>query len=412
MMAGGFVRSLMTKSVAPLDMLPDFLRGPASNSGVSVTWSTALQVTAMLCCARVIGEGVASAPCKLMKERADRAGADKQRDHPLYFLLSRRPNQWQTAFEFWETVALHVLFCGNAFVFLNRVSGGRIFEFIVMEPQRVKVTRAADFSLTYEVGGQDGTVQKMTSQEVWHIRGPSWNGWMGMETVRLAREALGLSLALESAHASQHASGSVQPGTYSVKDPLTAEQQSQLSQWIRNHFTGPQKGYPLVLDRGAEWMAQQMSGVDAQHLETRRFQIEEVCRAARVLPIMVMQQEHAASYASSEQMFLQHRVHCLDPWTGRLAQSADAALLSDNELKDGLYFEFNLNAGMRGDYKSRQEGLQIQRRNGVLSANEWRDHEGMNPRDDDGGDQYIVEGNMALQDGRDLVPVSISKVAQ
>jgi HK97 family phage portal protein len=410
-MSGGIFGSLLTKNDLTLDQLPAFLMGPSSKSGVNVTWATALQVSAMLCCARVIGEGIAQATCKLMKSRVDKAGADQQQAHPLYVLLSRRPNAWQTAFEFLETLALHMLFVGNAFVFKSVVGAGRIHELIIIEPGKVAVTQAADLSLNYELTSPDGQRRRFTSREIWHLRGPSWNGWMGMETVRLAREALGLSMALEARHSDLHASGSVPPGTYSVEGPLKDEQQLQITSWIKRHFTGEMKGFPLVLDRGAKWMALQMSGVDAQHLETRRFQIEEICRAARVMPIMVMQQDKAATFASAEQMFLQHIVHTLDPWTRRIAQSADVALLSDKEIAEGFYFEFNLSALMRGDYKSRQEGLQIQRRNGIVNADEWRDFEGLNPRDDEGGRQYIVEGNMAIQDGRDLVPVSTLKVS-
>lgn len=147
-----------------------------------------------------------------------------------------------------------------------------------------------------------------------------------------------------------------------------------------------------------------MTGVDAQHVETRRLQVEEVCRAVRVMPIMVGLSEKTATYASAEQMFLAHVVHTLGPWVTRLEQSVEVSLLTEAEQEEGCFAKFNLSALMRGDYKSRQEGLQIQRRNGVINADEWRDLEDMNPRDDAGGGQYIVEGNMALQDGRDLPP--------
>ena len=160
----------------------------------------------------------------------------------------------------------------------------------------------------------------------------------------------------------------------------------------------------MVLDRGAKWLQQQMTGVDAQHLETRRCQIEEICRAFRVNPLMVGLSEKTATYASAEQMFLAHVIHTLAPWATRIEQSIDVHLLSEQEQREGYQTKFNLSALMRGDYKSRQEGLQIMRRNGIISANDWLEIEDMNPRTDPGGDQYIVEANMALQDGRDLPP--------
>jgi HK97 family phage portal protein len=174
--------------------------------------------------------------------------------------------------------------------------------------------------------------------------------------------------------------------------------------WLKKHAAAGNSD-PLILDRGAKWLDKQMTSVDAQHVEVRRLQVEEVCRAVRVMPIMVGVHEKTSTYASAEQMFLAHVIHTLAPWATRIEQSAEAALLTDADVKDGLFVKFNLSALMRGDYKSRQEGLQIQRRNGVINADEWRDHEDMNPREDAGGAQYIVEGNMAVQDGRDLIPI-------
>ena len=231
-----------------------------------------------------------------------------------------------------------------------------------------------------------------------------------METVRLAREALGLSIALEQAHAALHANGVQPSGTYSVEGSLTDVQQKQLTEWLKRHAQA-EKASPLVLDRGAKWLSQQMSGVDAQHVETRRLQIEEVCRTARVIPLMIGQSDKTATYASVEQLLIAHRMHTLGPWAGRFEQSGECALLTDAEMAQGYELLFNLDAHMRGNFKDRQEGLQIQRRNGVINADEWRDQEGLNPREDAGGPQYIVEANMALQDGRDL-PVQAPAAAK
>jgi len=401
------MRGLFDRLAAPgrkgdaltLDQLPGFLMMGDSGSGVSVTWSSALS-TAMLACGRVVGEGIAQSRAKLMRPRKGRAGADAAIDNSLYRLLYLEPCDGFTAFSFWETIVFHMMFVGNAFVFINRV-GDRIHELIPLEPNKVKVTRYADLTYGYEVAGDDGAYKRMPKGTIWHIRGPSWNGWMGMEAVKLAREALGLSMALEASHARMHKDGVKPAGIYSIEGELTDPQHKQLVSWLKSYATSRQ-GDPLVLDRNAKWMSQAMSGVDAEHLATRRFQIEEICRAVRVMPIMVGLAEKTATYASAEQMFIAHVVHTLSPWAVRLEQSAEVALLSPAEQLDGLFLRFDLSALMRGDYKSRQEGLQIQRRNGVINANTWRDQEDMNPRDDLGGDQYIVEANMALQDGRDL----------
>lgn len=392
------------KDALTLDQLPGFLWGAESGSGIAVNWSTALQVTAMFACARVVGEGLAQMRCRLMRPRKSGRGADPARDHPLFRLLYLEPSAGRTAFSLIETIAFHLMLVGNAFVYVNRVGGGRIHELIVIDPGRVRVTQLDDMSLRYEVTGADNVTRVMPAGSIWHIVGPSWNGWMGMEVVKLAREALGLSLALEGAHARMHKDGLKPAGTYSVEGELTKEQHKQLTDWLKQYATSS-AGVPLILDRGAKWFAQQMSGVDSQHLETRRFQIEEVCRAARVMPLMVGLTDKTATYASVEQMLIAHEMHTLSPWAGRIEQSGEVALLSDAEKDEGLYLNFNSKALRRGSYKDRQEGLQIMRRNGVINANDWLEIEDMNPRDDAGGDQFIVEGNMAVQDGRDLTPI-------
>jgi HK97 family phage portal protein len=390
-----------------LDNLPGFLIGPESKSGVSITWSTALQVTAMLACAKVVGEGVAQARCRLIKQRQGRVGFDPAVAHPLYRLLYRKPNLWQSAFEFWETIVFHTMIVGNAYVFINRLSDGRIHELLIIQPNHVTVTQLDDYSLVYDVTLPNNRFVRLNSSQIWHIRGPSWNGWMGMETVRLVREALGLSIALEESHAAIHKNGTQPGGVYSVEGNLTDEQQGLLVKWLTK-YAQDGRGKPLVLDRGAKWFQQQMSGVDAQHIETRRFEIEEICRGVRVIPLMVGQSDKSATYASVEQLLVAHRMHTLGPWGGRLEQSGECQLLTDAELDEGYELRFNMDAHVLSDFKSRQEGFQIQRRNGVINADDWRDAEGRNPRDDPGGQQYIVEANMALQEGGPL-PVPVTK---
>lgn len=395
---------LALKEARPLDMLPGFLMGPDSKSGLSVNWSTALQVSAVLAVIKVVAEGIAQSPCKLRKPKRG-GGSEDAREHDLFWLLYRRPNGWQTAFEFWETLVAHLMLVTNAFVFISRATGGRILELIPLDPGKVTVSRLADLTLVYEVHDAQGGARNIPAKDVWHIRGLSWNGWMGMEWVRLAREAIGLSLVLEQSHAEQHKNGVSPSGVYSVEGPLTDDQHKMLTKWLKE-FATADRGTPMVLDRGAKWLSQQMTGVDAEHLATRRYQVEEVCRAARVMPIMAGVPGAAGAYDNGEQMFIAHVTHTLLPWGVRLEQSAEVNLLTDEELRAGWQVKFYFTAMMRGDYKSRQEGLQIQRRNGVINADEWRELEDMNPRGDLGGPQYIVESNMALQDGRDLPPPS------
>lgn len=340
-----------TKSAAILDMLP-WLFGAESRSGAVVNWKTALEVTTVLACARVIAEGIAQVPLKLYRQRPT-GGADPAIDHALYRLLYRKPNSWQTSFEFRETMGLHLVLTNNFYAYKSIV-GGRLFELIPMEPSKVSVTRRNDLSLTYTYTGEDGRQRTFEASEVWHVRGPSWNSWMGMEAVKLAREAIGLAIELEAAHARLHKNGVQPSGAWTVEGNLTDVQQQQLVKWLKQSAGGDNRGAPLVLDRAAKWVSQQMSGVDAQHLETRRHQIEEICRGLRVLPIMVGSADKTATYASAEAMFAAHDLYTMDPWWERIEQSIDVNLL-DQEAEPDVCARFQRSALRRASLKDQAD---------------------------------------------------------
>jgi HK97 family phage portal protein len=300
----------------------------------------------------VIAEGVSQVPWKLHTDGRSEAG-----DHPTYDLIYRRPNPWQTSFEFRETIMFHVVLTGNAFVRKLRVgSVRRLASLEPLDPGRVTVRVEADGRMRYWYQGDSGERVEIPADDIWHIRGPSWNSYVGMDAVKLAREAIGLALATEATQADFHRNGTRVSGLYSVENNMSVEKFNQISAWMDRHAQGGDRaGKPFILDNKATFSQLQMTGVDAQHLETRKHQVEEICRAMRVMPIMVGQSDKAATYASAEQMFLAHVVHTLMPWYERLEQSADVNLLSDEDRARGFYTKFNANALMRGAAKDRGE---------------------------------------------------------
>lgn len=371
-----------------LELFRDIYGDRLSKSGESVTWKTALQVTTAFACGRVIGNGLAQVPLKIMRESGGKR--EPAREHPLYRKLYRKPNEWQTSFEYRETIGLHLVFVGKHYSFINRVRG-QIYELIPLEPQYVEVKCAADGTLTYLVGSERGAVQEFPASAIWHLKGPSWNGWQGLEPVKLAREALGLSIATEAQHASMHANGVSMPGVYSVEGELDEKQYKHLRKFIKENHTGANQGLPMILDRGAKWMQLAMTGVDAQHLETRRFQVEEVCRAMGVMPIMVYSSDKAATYASAEQMFLAHVVHTMSPWYERLEQSIDVNLLTEQDAEAGYYSKFVVQALLRGAQKDRSESYAKALGAGgspaYMTPDEVRELEDLNPM---GGDAAVL----------------------
>lgn len=332
---------------ATLDLFRQVYGGRESRSGVSVNWRSAIEVATVLACVRVLAEGCAQVPFRVYQDDgAGRKVVDKA--HPLNLLMTRRPNPWQTPFELIETIVAHEALTANAYCFVNRVGMARtIKEIIPLEPQRMAV-KQVDQRLVYTYTADDGRSQDIPAEAIWHIRGLSWNGWVGMDAVRLARDAIGLSIALEQTQADFHKNGAKTSGLFSVKEKLAPEKYAMLRAWFDAELQKTSPWRPLILDQDADYMPFNMSGVDAQHLETRKHQIEEICRGFRVMPIMIGHADKTATYASAEQMFLAHVVHTLGPLYRRIECSADANLLTDADAEAGRYTKFNANALMRG----------------------------------------------------------------
>jgi HK97 family phage portal protein len=356
--------------------------GGSTKSGASVSVDTALQVSSVLACMRVLAEGVAQVPWRVMQEkvvgsRVERHAAPK---HPLYRVLWRRANQWQTSFELRETMVYHAGLTGNGYAFKSRVGRDqRIAELVVLPPNRVRVEVTIDSTMLYHVTGRNGEQRTLTQDDVWHLRGPSWDGLVGMNVLNLAREAVGLSMVAEESQARLHQRGVRTSGVYSLEGTLKEDQYSALKKWIEREFSGMNAGAPMILDRSAKWQPMTMTGVDAQHLETRRHQIQETCRFFRVMPIMIGHDDKANTYGSAEQMFIAHLVHTLSPWYERIEQSADCQLLSDEDLENGFYTLLDGAGMLRGALKDTAEYIAKLTERGVMTRNEGRGLIDLNP---------------------------------
>ncbi|UOK71703.1 phage portal protein [Ancylobacter polymorphus] len=331
----------------------EFFGSRKSKAGVEVSWDSALDVSTILACVRVIAEGVAQVPLRVMQELPDGKGSKPATEHPLYKVLNRRPNPWQTSFAMRETMIFHLALTGNAFFYKNLVRG-RVKELIPIDPGCITVTRNNDYSLTYTVTAPDGSTATFPQAMIWHVRGPSWDTWRGMDAVRRAREAIGLTIATENTQAELHANGLQMSGVLSTDQKLDPAKFQQLQAWVAAQIGGSNRHKPFIIDSGLQWAPRSMTGVDAQHLDTRKFQIEELCRAMRVMPLMVGHPADMAARAATESIFLQHVVHTLMPWVVRIEQSIDNDLLDGPE--DEQYFaSFYMNSLMRGATKDRAE---------------------------------------------------------
>jgi HK97 family phage portal protein len=377
-------------------------RAMGSKAGITVTREKAFRVAALFACGRVLCDGVAQVPFKVMRKTKSSVSRHPQREdateHPLFDVLHRQPNGWQTSFEFREQMMLHALFSPRgAFAFKNVIDigtrGPHISELILLDPNRVTPVQSQDWSIAYKVKGRDGEEKPLLQAQVWHVRGPSWDGFQGLDILSIAREALGLAIATEETHAKFHKNSLRPSGVYSVTDKLNPQQQADLVKWLKAQAAEENTGAPFVVDRGATWTAQSATtGVDAQHLETRRHQLEEICRFLRVLPIMVGYSDKTATFASAEAMFLAHLVHTLMPWYERIQQSADVNLLSKAERQEGYYTKLVEGGLMRGDMKATAEYLARLTLGGIMERNEARGKLDLNPLE--GLDDPLTPTNM------------------
>lgn len=388
----GFFKLFRKKSsVSDASQLWAEIFGQASaKSGIPINAKTVLQLTTAQACARVIAEDIAQIPFKLFRDRAD-GGSDPAANHPLYQLIKKKPNDWQTSFELREQIGLHLVITNNAYVWLNRL-GGRVIELLPLEPHLVKVTRKG-FESKYEVKLDGGAKMEIPKSDIWHIRGPSWNGWQGLDGVRLMREAVGLALALEEHGSRMFSNGATVGGVLSTENNLTPEQVKLLRESWESRQSGTANAYKTaVMWGGMKWQPMGTANDQAQFLETRRFQVEEACRAFKVLPIMVGHSDKTTTYASAEQMFMAHLRNTMGPWLTRIEQSADCNLLTEAELQQGLHTKFMRNGYLasvakdRGEFYSKMYGI------GAMNPNEIRAFEDMNPYD--GGEKYRVPLNM------------------
>lgn len=354
----GFWRRLLGREqkLTSLELFREiYSGGRESYAGKAVDVETTLEDDTAYACMRVITEGCAQVPWHLYREVDGRRSIAS--DHALNVLLYRRPNPWQTSFEFRETLLLHLLLAGNAYVFVNRVGTERkVKELIILEPRRVVVKQNENYSLRYTVTSDNGEKREFGADAIWHVRGPSWNSWMGLDAVKIARNAIGLAASIEQGQSELQKNGANLTGVLSVKDKLNKDQFEQLAAWIDRHQLGGDRSHkPLIVDREGKYDETRMSGVDQQLLETRRHQVESVCRRFRMMPLMVGHPADMAARAATESIFLHHVVHCLMPWYQRIEQSADVNLLSDADQRAGFYTKLNPSGLMRGASKDQAD---------------------------------------------------------
>lgn len=393
-----------------LELFKQIFGTNTSSTGEAVTYKTALQVAAVLACTRVVANGISQVPLKLFRE-GQNGSRQPATDHPLYWLLFRKPNSWMTSFGYRQTIGAHMMLEGNHFSFKNRLQlGGQIKELIPFLPGEITVKRqdSDDPVYTYRPLNGSGT-ETLTKDQVWHLKGMSWNGWSGLQPVVMARESIGLAMAAEAQQGRFFKNGAQPSGVYSVDNKLDKTQYTQLRDWIVENTSGANTGAPLILDRGAKWLSTQMTSIDAQMLETRREQVEEICRALGVFPQMVGYSDKTATFASAESFFIAHVVHTLAPLYECIEQAIACDLLTDAEMRGGVYAKFIEEGLLRGSMKDTAEMLDKYVNGGLMTPNEGRSKLDMNPDADPASDKLRVPANIVGKQPPSTEPAPVLK---
>ena len=379
-----------------------FLGGTAS--GKYVTERSAMQMTAVYCCVRILSEAVASLPLQFYRYTDD-GGKEKAVEHPLYFLLHDEPNPEMTSFIFRETLMTHLLLWGNAYSQIIRNGKGEVVALYPLMPDRMKVDRDEHGRLYYEytvydtddVDGRKGTDKvgrtvRLQPHDVLHIPGLGFDGLVGYSPIAMAKNAIGLAIATEEYGSKFFANGAAPSGV--LEHPGTIKDPSKVRESWQVTFGGSGNANKIaVLEEGMKYTPISISPEQAQFLETRKFQIDEIARIFRVPPHMIGDLEKS-SFNNIEQQSLEFVKYTLDPWVSRWEQAMVRALLTPDE-KKRYFFKFNVDGLLRGDYQSRMNGYATARQNGWMSANDIRELENLDriPAEQ-GGDLYLINGNM------------------
>ena len=369
-----------------------------STAGKRVNERSAMQMTAVYSCVRILAEAVAGLPLHLYRYKED-GGKEKAIDHPLYLLLHDEPNPEMSSFVFRETLMTHLLLWGNAYAQIIRNGKGEVIALYPLMPNRMVVDRDIHGQLYYqytrsteEAPTMKGVTVNLPPSDVLHIPGLGFDGLVGYSPIAMAKNAIGMAIACEEYGAKFFANGAAPGGV--LEHPGTIKDPQRVRESWQSTFGGSGNSNKIaVLEEGMKYTPIGISPEQAQFLETRKFQINEIARIFRVPPHMVGDLEKS-SFSNIEQQSLEFVKYTLEPWLVRWEQSIQRTLFSPEE-KKRYFAKFNVEGLLRGDYASRMSGYATARQNGWMSANDIRELENLDRiPTEDGGDLYLINGNM------------------
>lgn len=369
--------------------------GRETDSGVPVTVANAQGLAAVAACVRVLSNGAAQLPLQVFARRDGRRSPD--RESRIYRLLHDQPNAVQTSFQWRKLCMRDLLLRGDCFSLKVPGLGGEVSALLRLHPDQVRVRiDAASMLPVYDYLRPDGSIRTFPREQMFHLWMESDDGVSGLNPIQVYRQNIADGIAIRS-HGSRFFSNGAKPlGVIQYEGEMGKEARAAFREdWEETYAGGANAHKTLLLPDGLKYNPVSITMEDAQWIESRKITAREIFGIFGIPPHKAGDLADA-TFSNIEHENLDFVTSSLMPWLVCWEQGIKRDLLDGDPNR---YAKHNVSALMRGDFKSRQEGLQIMRRNGVINANQWLDLEDMNERDDPGGDVYIVEGNMQPNDG-------------
>lgn len=375
-----------------------------ADAGVNVTPWTALNYSAVFAAVRIISEAVSSLPLHLY-ERLPNGGKRRASGTPLYSLVHDAPNDEMGSLQWREASMAHLLLWGNSYSEIVRDLEGNAVELWPLDPSQVKPTRTANGDLFYDVGGKVA----LPRENVLHVSGLSFDGISGISPIAQARQSIGLALAIEQFGAGFFGRGARPGGILTFPGQLSSEARANLRRSFEDLHSGSGNSHRVaLLEQGLKWESIGVPPDDSQFLQSREFQVIEICRWFN-LPPHKLKELAKMNYNSLEQMNVEFLTDTLRPWLVRWEQQLNRKLLRKQD-RERFLFEHAVEGILRGDLQSRYTSYSIARNWGWLSVNEIREKETLNPVE--GGDTYLTPQNMAPANGPSPDPAAAQSAQQ
>ena len=398
----GILTSLFERRVSVSDLknpqywlLEALSAGTGTATGKTISVEGSLAFVPVYACVRLLATSIASLPLPVYR-RLPGGGKERDAGHPLYPLLHDQPIPEMTSCEMRQAMVGHLMLWGNAYANIERGADGRPIALWPLRPDRMRVERSPRTGqLLYRYSVPGGEERVLLADEVMHWRGLSSDGQIGYSPISLAREAVGMGLSAEEYAARFFGNDSRPGGILKTPNKLTPESANASKEsWQAAHGGLTNAHRVAVLQEGLEWQSIGIPPKDAQFLELRQFQRTEIAMLFGVPPHMIGDTERSTSWGTGiEQQGIGFVTYTLRPWLVAIEQRIKADLFLQAE-RETWFAEFLVDGLLRGDAKGRAESLAIQRQNGVINADEWREIENRNPLPDGQGAIYLVNSAM------------------